>query len=232
MFDRAVSLRNSTGVYPFVLTGVRNGAAWGGLHEALRIALTDAGLGGATRGEFLPHITLAYDKLRVKPQPIEPVTWGERFGAHTQRTRQDDAQPSRVAGRSMTGEPSTITVIGSGQVADDFNGARSVTKMVWRANAQSAAACLTAEGLNHQPSGHEWLFCTRHEPVRTPRKTRACGCHGRSPIQTISNSSRLREFEVSTSERQPRYKMCSPREFVGPLCNQPELSPLCFLAVA
>jgi 2'-5' RNA ligase len=45
------------------------------LHEALRIALTDAGLGGATRGEFLPHITLAYDKLRVKPQSIEPVTW-------------------------------------------------------------------------------------------------------------------------------------------------------------
>jgi 2'-5' RNA ligase len=72
-FKRAESFRNSTGVHPFVLTGDRN--AWSGMHDALRIALTDAGLGGATKGEFLPHVTLSYDKVRVKPHAIEPITW-------------------------------------------------------------------------------------------------------------------------------------------------------------
>lgn len=72
-FKRAESFRNSTGIYPFVLTGDR--AQWRALHEALRIALTNAGLGGATRGEFEPHITLTYDKLRVKPHVIEPINW-------------------------------------------------------------------------------------------------------------------------------------------------------------
>ncbi len=74
-FDRAESLRNSTGIYPFVLTGGKNTSPWRGLHEALRVALTNAGLGGATRGEFLPHITLTYDKLRARPLAIAPVTW-------------------------------------------------------------------------------------------------------------------------------------------------------------
>jgi 2'-5' RNA ligase len=74
-FKRAESLRNSTGVHPFVLTGDKNTWAWRVLHDGLRMALTDAGLGGATKGEFLPHITLTYDKLRVKPHAIEPVTW-------------------------------------------------------------------------------------------------------------------------------------------------------------
>jgi RNA 2',3'-cyclic 3'-phosphodiesterase len=72
-FARAESLRNSTGIYPFVLTGDRS--AWHELHEALRVALMNAGLGGATKGEFLPHITLTYDKVRVKPHSIEPITW-------------------------------------------------------------------------------------------------------------------------------------------------------------
>lgn len=72
-FKRAQSFRNSTGVYPFVLTGDKT--EWRGLHEALRVALTDAGLGGATRGDFEPHITLTYDSVRVKPHAVEPVTW-------------------------------------------------------------------------------------------------------------------------------------------------------------
>jgi 2'-5' RNA ligase len=72
-FTRAQSFRNSTGVYPFVLTG--DDAQWRGLHEALGAALTGAGLGGATRGEFAPHITLTYDPIRVKPRAIEPIAW-------------------------------------------------------------------------------------------------------------------------------------------------------------
>ena len=74
-FKRVESFRNSTGVYPFVLTGDKDARAWKGLHEALRVALTNAGLGGATRGDFTPHVTLTYDKVRVKPVAIEPITW-------------------------------------------------------------------------------------------------------------------------------------------------------------
>ena len=40
-FKRAESFRNSTGVYPFVLTGDKT--QWRGLHEALRVALVNAG---------------------------------------------------------------------------------------------------------------------------------------------------------------------------------------------
>jgi 2'-5' RNA ligase len=72
-FARAQSFRNSTGVYPFVLTGDK--AQWRVLHEALRLALTNAGLGGATRGDFEPHVTLTYDKVRVKPFAVAPVVW-------------------------------------------------------------------------------------------------------------------------------------------------------------
>lgn len=74
-FMRAESFRNSTGVYPFVLTGDKNPSAWRGLHEALRVALTNAGLGGATKGEFLPHVTLTYDRTRVKSHAIAPINW-------------------------------------------------------------------------------------------------------------------------------------------------------------
>jgi RNA 2',3'-cyclic 3'-phosphodiesterase len=75
-FARAESFRNSTGVYPFVLTGAL--APWRALHLGLGDALKKAGLGGATQGEFKPHITLAYDKLRVKPRAIAPVVWTVR----------------------------------------------------------------------------------------------------------------------------------------------------------
>ena len=75
-FDRAGSFPNRTGVYPFVLTGAA--AQWRTLHTALGTALKQAGLGGATQGEFEPHVTLVYDKLRVKPLRIEPIAWTVR----------------------------------------------------------------------------------------------------------------------------------------------------------
>jgi 2'-5' RNA ligase len=77
-FTRAESFRNSTGVYPFVLTGDKAGAAWRSLHTALGAALKRAGLGGATQGEFKPHITLLRDARRVPPARIEPVSWTVR----------------------------------------------------------------------------------------------------------------------------------------------------------
>ncbi|MEI9929262.1 MAG: 2'-5' RNA ligase family protein [Rhizomicrobium sp.] len=72
-FPRAESFRNSTGVFPFVLTG--NAKEWQALHTSLAATLTKAGLGGATRGEFKPHVTLVYDKVRVKPLKITPFSW-------------------------------------------------------------------------------------------------------------------------------------------------------------
>lgn len=72
-FVRAESLRNSTGVYPFVLTG--DVAPWRGLRDALGAALKRTGLGGATQGEFKPHVTLLRDEIRAAPVKIEPVVW-------------------------------------------------------------------------------------------------------------------------------------------------------------
>ena len=44
--------------------------------DALATALKDNGLGGATKGEFSPHVTLTYDKVRVKPFKIAPpIHW-------------------------------------------------------------------------------------------------------------------------------------------------------------
>jgi RNA 2',3'-cyclic 3'-phosphodiesterase len=75
-FPRAESFRNSTGVFPFVLTG--DAKEWRALHTSLSAALTKVGLGGATRGEFKPHVTLVYDKVRVKPFKIAPLSWTVR----------------------------------------------------------------------------------------------------------------------------------------------------------
>ena len=72
-FARSQSFRNSTGIYPFVLSG--DAAQWRDLHRTLAAALTRAGLGGATKGEFAPHVTLLRDEGRSKPLPIAPIAW-------------------------------------------------------------------------------------------------------------------------------------------------------------
>lgn len=72
-FARSESFRNSTGIYPFVLSG--DAAQWRDLHRALAAALARAGLGGATKGEFTPHVTLLRDEGRAKPLPIAPIAW-------------------------------------------------------------------------------------------------------------------------------------------------------------
>ncbi|MBV9420915.1 MAG: 2'-5' RNA ligase family protein [Alphaproteobacteria bacterium] len=78
-FTRTESFRNSTGVFPFVMTGDKQWTAWRPLYTALGVALTKAGLGGATKGEFQPHVTLVYDEIRCKPAPIAPpISWTVR----------------------------------------------------------------------------------------------------------------------------------------------------------
>lgn len=77
-FNRSESFRNRTGIYPFVLTGDKDAAAWQPLHAALREALKRVGLGGATKGEFTPHVTLLYGRPRAPPSPIVPISWTVR----------------------------------------------------------------------------------------------------------------------------------------------------------
>ncbi len=73
---RVESFRNSTGVYPFVLLPEPKPLL--PLHDALGAALTRQGLGGATRGEFKPHVTLLRDTTRIKPLKVEPIMWTVR----------------------------------------------------------------------------------------------------------------------------------------------------------
>ncbi|HTQ15564.1 MAG TPA: 2'-5' RNA ligase family protein [Rhizomicrobium sp.] len=75
-FARARSFRNRTGVFPFVLTG--DAKQWRALYGALAATLKSAGLGGATQGAFEPHVTLAYDAVRVAPHAVDPIRWTVR----------------------------------------------------------------------------------------------------------------------------------------------------------
>jgi 2'-5' RNA ligase len=76
-FDKTRSFPNRTGIFPFVLNGPV--AAWNPLLGTLAGALKKAGLGGATQGEFEPHVTLTYDKLRLKAAKVAPpITWTVR----------------------------------------------------------------------------------------------------------------------------------------------------------
>ena len=76
--NRTESFRNSTGIYPFVLLEEQGATPLRALHTALGAALTRGGLGGATRGEFKPHVTLLRDTLRAKPAPLAPIAWTAR----------------------------------------------------------------------------------------------------------------------------------------------------------
>lgn len=75
-FARAESFRNRTGIFPFVLTS--DVTPWRALHAALAASLKRAGLAAATQGDFAPHVTLTYDKTRVKPHAVTPVSWTVR----------------------------------------------------------------------------------------------------------------------------------------------------------
>jgi 2'-5' RNA ligase len=79
IFDRAQSLGNSTGVYPFVLLGDDRSTPLHRFRETLGNALTQNGLGGAVRdSEFRPHVTLTRDETRVGRVPVAPITWTVR----------------------------------------------------------------------------------------------------------------------------------------------------------
>ncbi|MEI9995017.1 MAG: 2'-5' RNA ligase family protein [Rhizomicrobium sp.] len=75
---RAESFRNRTGVCPFVLLAAPGATPLHAFHGLLGAALKRNGLGGATQGEFKPHVTLLRDTKRAKPSAIEPLAWTAR----------------------------------------------------------------------------------------------------------------------------------------------------------
>lgn len=77
-FTRSESFRRGMGPYPFVLTCEHDKTAWNALRRPLGVAMEHAGLGGATRGAFTPHMTLLRDPKRAASLPIEPVKWTAR----------------------------------------------------------------------------------------------------------------------------------------------------------
>ncbi len=77
-FTASESFRVGMGPFPFVLTGEQYTSAWETLRRPLGVAMERAGLGGATRGRFTPHVTLLRDEKRGRSLPIEPITWKVR----------------------------------------------------------------------------------------------------------------------------------------------------------
>ncbi|MEJ0024470.1 MAG: RNA 2',3'-cyclic phosphodiesterase [Rhizomicrobium sp.] len=72
---RVESFANRTGVYPFVLLAEPGATPLRAFQQALGAALKKNGLGGATQGDFKPHVTLLRDEKRAKPAAVAPVTW-------------------------------------------------------------------------------------------------------------------------------------------------------------
>ncbi len=75
---RVESFRNRTGIYPFVLLAEQGATPLQAFQQALGAALKRNGLGGATQGDFKPHVTLLRDDTRMKPIAVAPVTWTVR----------------------------------------------------------------------------------------------------------------------------------------------------------
>jgi 2'-5' RNA ligase len=77
-FDTVASFAARRAQKPLVLKATSGNEALHGFHARLADALRKNGLGDWTRGSFVPHVTLAYDRQLVPPQPVEPVAWHAR----------------------------------------------------------------------------------------------------------------------------------------------------------
>ena len=77
-FDTVASFNARRAQNPFVLKAASGNEALRGFHAGLARGLRQAGLAQWTRGNFEPHVTLAYDRQLVPPQPVEPISWCAR----------------------------------------------------------------------------------------------------------------------------------------------------------
>lgn len=74
-FDTVASFATRRVRKPFVLKSASGNEALRGFHAGLARELELAGLAQWTRGNFEPHLTLAYDQKLVPAQPVEPIAW-------------------------------------------------------------------------------------------------------------------------------------------------------------
>lgn len=74
-FDRALSFTNKRAARPFVLRASRDMIALNAFHRALGEAVARAGLGRWVTRQFMPHMTLLYDRKLVDEHTIQTVTW-------------------------------------------------------------------------------------------------------------------------------------------------------------
>jgi 2'-5' RNA ligase len=77
-FDTVASFATRRAQKPFVLKAASGNEALRAFHADLAGELRQAGLAQWARGNFEPHVTLAYDRQLVPPQPVEPVAWRAR----------------------------------------------------------------------------------------------------------------------------------------------------------
>lgn len=74
----ASSFAGREGNHPCVLLGPEERQPVHGLWRELSNQLMAAGLGRYLKRDFIPHVTLLYDKRLLTPQAVEPIRWTVR----------------------------------------------------------------------------------------------------------------------------------------------------------
>jgi RNA 2',3'-cyclic 3'-phosphodiesterase len=73
VFDRVMSFRNRQNKKPLVLLTCGDNTALAGLRKSLCEAMSAAGIGRRMSSQFVPNMTLLYDRRMVAEQAVEPV---------------------------------------------------------------------------------------------------------------------------------------------------------------
>jgi 2'-5' RNA ligase len=74
-FDHAKTFRGRPGNLPFVLVNPNGNPALMSLHQPLITELAKHRLASRQDFQFVPHVTMLYDKHHVPEQPVLPVNW-------------------------------------------------------------------------------------------------------------------------------------------------------------
>ena len=75
VFDQVTSFDAHRDTSPFVLTSGHGNEPLHSFHSVLGTRLCEAGLGRCVTAGFKPHLTLAYDRHVVEPEPVTPICW-------------------------------------------------------------------------------------------------------------------------------------------------------------
>jgi 2'-5' RNA ligase len=80
-FDSALSFALKPRPGPLVLSGGEGVVGLRALHDALALALQNAGFGDlavSSNTPYIPHVTLAYGMPWIATRPVEAVSWNVR----------------------------------------------------------------------------------------------------------------------------------------------------------